>query len=214
VAEVKLTKNELRNQQVHLAQLEKYLPTLQLKKAMLQAEVNEVRHEIERLEHEMNAKRQQVDLFSGLLSTRTTIDPLQAVKVKQVHKHYENVAGVEVPYYEGVDFEEFTYNLFETPPWVDAAVVELRNLAMLREHVQVAYEQREALEKEWREVSIRVNLFEKILIPRAIDNIRKIKVFLGDQQLAAVSRAKVAKTKIEANKEMLSSARQQEKESA
>jgi V/A-type H+/Na+-transporting ATPase subunit D len=214
VAEVKLTKNELRNQQVHLAQLEKYLPTLQLKKAMLQAEVNEVRHEIERLEHEMNAKRQQVDLFSSLLSTRTTIDPLQAVKIKQIHKRYENVAGVEVPYYEGVDFEEFTYNLFETPPWVDAAVVELRNLAVLREHVQVAYEQREALEKEWREVSIRVNLFEKILIPRAIDNIRKIKVFLGDQQLAAVSRAKVAKTKIEAGKESSISASRQEKESA
>ncbi len=39
MAETKLTKNELRNQQTHLAQLEKYLPTLQLKKAMLQAEV-------------------------------------------------------------------------------------------------------------------------------------------------------------------------------
>lgn len=214
MAEVKLTKNELRNQQVHLTQLEKYLPTLQLKKAMLQAEVNEVRHEIERLENEMNAKRQQVDLFSGLLSTRTTIDPLQAVKIKQVHKRYENIAGVEVPYYEGADFEEFVYNLFETPPWVDAAVVELRSLAMLREHVQVAYEQREALEKEWREVSIRVNLFEKILIPRATDNIRKIKVFLGDQQLAAVSRAKVAKTKIEANKKTSNATRQQEKEIA
>jgi V/A-type H+-transporting ATPase subunit D len=201
VAEVKLTKNELRNQQVHLAQLEKYLPTLQLKKAMLQAEVNEVRHEIQRLEQELETKRQQVDLFSGLLTTRTTINPLQAVKVKEVHKRYENIAGVEVPYFEGVDFEEFSYNLFETAPWVDAAIVELRNLAILREHIQVAYEMRQALEKEWREVSIRVNLFEKILIPRAIENIRKIKVFLGDQQLAAVSRAKVAKTKIEASKE-------------
>ncbi len=201
MAEVKLTKNELRNQQVHLAQLEKYLPTLQLKKAMLQAEVNEVRHEIQRLEQELEAKRQQVDLFSGLLTTRTTINPLQAVKVKEVHKRYENIAGVEVPYFEGVDFEEFTYNLFETAPWVDAAIVELRNLAILREHIQVAYEMRQALEKEWREVSIRVNLFEKILIPRAIENIRRIKVFLGDQQLAAVSRAKVAKTKIEASKE-------------
>jgi V/A-type H+-transporting ATPase subunit D len=212
VAEIKLTKNELRNQQVHLAQLEKYLPTLQLKKAMLQAEVNEVRHEMHRLEHELEVKRQQVDVFSALLATRTTIDPLQAVKVKLVRKHYENIAGVEVPYYEGVDFEEFTYNLFETPPWVDAAVVELRHLAMLREHVKVAYEQREALEKEWREVSIRVNLFEKILIPRAVVNIRKIKVFLGDQELAAVSRAKVAKRKIEAGRDLAASTRKQEQE--
>jgi len=215
VAEVKLTKNELRNQQVHLAQLDKYLPTLQLKKAMLQAEVNEVRHEILRLEEELNTKREQVDLFSALLATKTTIDPLKAVQIKQVHKHYENIAGVEVPYFERVDFEEFTYNLFETPPWVDAAVVELRHLTMFREQVKVAYEQRDALEKEWREVSIRVNLFEKILIPRAIDNIRKIKVFLGDQQLAAVSRAKVAKTKIEAGKKIAAAlARQQQEEGA
>lgn len=214
MAEIKLTKNELRNQQMHLAQLEKYLPTLQLKKAMLQAEMNEVRQEIHRLEQELNTKRQQVDAFSALLATKTTIDPLQAVKIKQVRKHYENIAGVEVPYFEGVDFIEFAYSLFETAPWVDAAIIELRLLAEIREHIQVVYEQRQALEKEWREVSIRVNLFEKILIPRAVENIRTIKVFLGDQQLAAVSRAKVAKTKIEANKEAIIASRRQEKESS
>lgn len=208
MAEVKLTKNELRDQQTHLAQLEKYLPTLQLKKAMLQAEVHEVRQEIARLEKIRDEKRAQVDEFAALLATKTSIDPLQAVKIKKLSKHYENIAGVEVPYYDGIEFEEFTYSLFETPPWVDAAVVELRALAEVREHVKVAYEQREALEKEWREVSIRVNLFEKILIPRAVENIRMIKVFLGDQLLAAVSRAKVAKTKIEANKKSASAGRQ------
>lgn len=200
MAEIKLTKNELRNQQMLLAQLQKYLPTLQLKKALLQAEVQEVRQEIQRLDQEQNLNRQRVEGFSSLLATKTTIDPLQAVKIKNLRKHYENVAGVEVPYFEGIEFEDLTYSLFETAPWVDAAIIELRILAELRERIRVAEEQRQALEKEWREVSIRVNLFEKILIPRAFDNIRKIKVFLGDQQLAAVSRAKVAKSKIEANK--------------
>jgi V/A-type H+/Na+-transporting ATPase subunit D len=200
VAEVKLTKNELRNQQTRLAQLEKYLPTLQLKKAMLQAEVQETRQEIHRLEQLLEKKRQQVDAFSGLLATKTTIDPLQAVKIKHLGKRYENIAGVEVPYFEGIEFEEFSYSLFETAPWVDAAVLGLRALAELREQIKITQEQKSALEKEWREVSIRVNLFEKILIPRAFENIRMIKVFLGDQQLAAVSRAKVAKAKIEANK--------------
>ena len=63
----------------------------------------------------------------------------------------------------------------------------------IRSKVMKAAEKKAALEKELREVSIRVNLFEKILIPRALSNIKKIKVFLGDQQLAAVSQAKVAK---------------------
>lgn len=200
MAEIKLTKNELRIQQTRLAQLEKYLPTLQLKKAMLQAEVQEARIEIERQEAIQNQRRLQAEEFSGLLSTKTTINPLDAVRVKRVSKRYENIAGVEVPYFEGIEFEDFSYSLFETAPWVDAVIVNLRILAELREHIKIVQEQKAALEKELREVSIRVNLFEKILIPRAINNIRSIKVFLGDQELAAVSRAKVAKAKIESNK--------------
>jgi len=39
MAEVKLQKNELRAQQARLNQLQRYLPTLQLKKALLQVEV-------------------------------------------------------------------------------------------------------------------------------------------------------------------------------
>ena len=65
-----------------------------------------------------------------------------------------------------------------------------------RERVQVAKQKKQVLERELKEVSIRVNLFEKILIPRARGNIRKIKIFLNDQQLAAVSQAKIAKKKI------------------
>ncbi|EKE08245.1 MAG: V-type ATP synthase, subunit D [uncultured bacterium] len=62
--------------------------------------------------------------------------------------------------------------------------------------MNVAEEKKRSLEKELREVSIRVNLFEKVLIPRAQENIKKIKIFLGDQQLSAVAQAKVAKKKI------------------
>lgn len=201
MADIKLTKNELRLQQTRLSQLEKYLPTLQLKKAMLQAEVQETRMQIEHQESLRLQKRTRIESFSELLSTKTSIEPLDAVKVKQVKKRYENIAGVEVPYFQGVDFEDFTYSLFETAPWLDAAIIYLRALAELREHIKVLEEQKSALEKELREVAIRVNLFEKILIPRAVTNIRTIKVFLGDQELAAVSRAKVAKAKIEMSKQ-------------
>jgi V/A-type H+-transporting ATPase subunit D len=201
VAEIKLTKNELRDQQMKLTQLEKYLPTLQLKKAMLQIEVHEVRQEIDLLKENLHQQRKEVEEFSGLLVTKTAIDPKRAVQVVHVKKHYENIAGVEVPCFEGIEFADFTYSLFETPPWVDAAIVGLRGLAAMGARIKVVEEKKQALEKELREVSIRVNLFEKILIPRTLENIRKIKVFLGDQQLAAVSQAKVAKAKIEENKE-------------
>ena len=210
MAEIKLTKNELRSQQMKLTQLERYLPTLQLKKAMLQAEVHEARLKITELEGTFSEKKAYVERYSALLSNKTTIDPLQAIKIKKISKRYENIAGVEVPYFEGIEFEDFSYNLFETPPWVDPAILSLRGLTELQARIQVVQEQKRALEKELREVSIRVNLFEKILIPRAVANIKKIKVFLGDQQLAAVSQAKVAKNKIETNKQLAADRKRKE----
>lgn len=203
MAEIKLTKTELRDQQNLLAQLERYLPTLQLKKAMLQGQVLEVRLEIVRLTDIFDQKRNRVSIYSALLSEKMGIHPDDIAKVKHIHKRYENIAGIEVPYCDKVDFEDLTYSLFDTPPWVDAAIYDLRELVAAGIQIKIAEEKKQAIEKELREVSIRVNLFEKVLIPRAIENIKKIKVFLGDQQLAAVSQAKVAKEKIEKNKQRL-----------
>ena len=84
---------------------------------------------------------------------------------------------------------------FDTPPWVDGLVAGLRRVPQHGSKCKLPKRKKEALEKELREVSIRVNLFEKILIPAALANIKKIKVFLGIMQLAAVSQAKVAKHK-------------------
>lgn len=200
MAEIKLTKNELRAQQRTLSQLQKYLPTLQLKKALLQLEVNEARAQIDNFRKQYEKAKQFVDGFSLLLTDKESIDLRDAANIVEVKKRYENIAGVEVPYFDGIVFAEFSYMLFEAPSWVDGAIIGLRKMAEARAEVLVAEEKKAALEAELREVSIRVNLFEKILIPRALKNIRKIKVFLGDQELAAVSQAKVAKEKIEAKK--------------
>lgn len=197
MAEVRLTKNDLRAQQYRLTQLEKYLPTLQLKKAMLQAEVNEARIQIDNLEDAYQDRRSSVEEECSLLTENSHLNPVHFAEVAKVEKRIDNIAGVEVPTFVGVIFKDVPYALFDTPMWVDGVIGNLRELVKAREEVKVAEEKKEALEKELREVSIRVNLFEKILIPRALRNIKRIKVFLGDQQLAAVSQAKAAKAKIE-----------------
>ncbi len=196
MATLKLTKNELRDQQKRLALFERYLPTLQLKKAMLQFEVSLVITEISQLKEKFGSAKETVAHFSLLLADKTACDVVQYAEVIYVKKHYENVAGVEIPIFENVVFKESDYFLYDTPVWVDRATELIRDLVIAREKVNIAEEKRRALEKELREVSIRVNLFEKILIPRSQENIKKIRVFLGDQQLAAVAQAKVAKSKM------------------
>lgn len=197
MAEVKMTKTELRDQQTRLSQLLKYLPTLQLKKALLQIEVHEARQEIVKAQDEYRKEREILDENAQFLTDTITIDPKQATKVVELKKEYENIAGVEVPHFKGITFAEYSYALMDSPPWVDGVIAGLRKVATSWLKVQIAEEKTRALEYEFRQVSIRVNLFEKILIPRAMANIKKIKVFLGDMQLAAVSQAKVAKRKIE-----------------
>lgn len=196
MAEIKITKNELRNQQSKLNQLRKYLPTLQLKKALLQAEVAEARLEIVELEEKRGQTERVVDEYASLFTQKVSFNIADFCRVKNIYRRYENIAGAEVPFFERCDFAPITYDLFETPVWLEAAIEGIQTVCALNAHIAIVAEKLHILEHELREVTIRVNLFEKILIPRCEKNIKKIKVFLGDQQLAAVSQAKVAKAKI------------------
>lgn len=196
MTDVKFTKTELRAQQVRLDRLSKYLPTLQLKKALLQTEVHEAQKQIDQLHQEFQLSYEKVEKYAALLTERNASDLFAAFEIKEVEKGRENIAGVDIPFFTKVHFEAAAYSLFDTPLWFESAIFGIREFIVIREKIKVGEEKKKALEQELKEVSIRVNLFEKILIPRAQENIRRIKIFLGDQQLAAVSQAKVAKRKL------------------
>lgn len=193
---IKLTKTELRTQQLKLNQLQKYLPTLQLKKMLLQMEVNQAEAEIDALKVQFDSTQKKISNYCSLFSDKNAFDLFPSVKIVEVQKMFENIAGVDIPIFQKVVFQESSYFLFDTPVWLDSGIAGLKELIVIREKIRIAEEKKILLEKELREVSIRVNLFEKILIPRAQENIKKIKIFLGDQQLAAVCQAKVSKKKI------------------
>lgn len=108
----------------------------------------------------------------------------------------ENIAGVTVPKFVELTFKDITYDIDDYPLWVDTALIKLREIARLDALVSTLRKQEELLEKELRATSQRVNLFEKVKIPEAKENIRKIGVYLGDQQTAAVVRGKISKKKL------------------
>jgi V/A-type H+-transporting ATPase subunit D len=202
MAQVRLTKSELKLQQVRLEQLRRYLPTLQLKKAMLQIEVNTVLQELAKVKELYTQMKKGAEKFAHLLTTLTLDEFYENLKVEEVKVDYENIAGVEIPLFKKVIFSPSSYSLFVTPLWWDNAITEIKELIIQKEKMGVTEQKAKILQKELRDVSIRVNLFEKILIPRTEGNIKKIKVFLGDQQLSAVSQAKVAKEKIMKKREL------------
>lgn len=201
MSNIKLTKNELRAQQVRLAQLQKYLPTLQLKKALLQVEVHAAKSETGRLKQKTKEALEHVEDYAKLFPEMDFPTIEHAVEIEEIKKRTENIAGVEIPIFEGVSFRPLEYHVFDSPPWMEAAILGVHQLIESECELKVQMDKLRRLQKELREVSIRVNLFEKVLIPRSQSNIKKIKVFLGDQELAAVAQAKVAKTKIEESKD-------------
>lgn len=159
-------------------------------------EVLQASQEIDALFVDFDAVEERVRGFSALLSDKSASDLFSAVTIVEVEKRHENIAGVEIPIFENVLFREPTYALFDSPVWMEPAMTGVRELLVVREKIRIGKEKKKRLEKELRDVSIRVNLFEKILIPRSLKNIKKIRIFLGDQQLAAVAQAKVSKKKI------------------
>ena len=82
------------------------------------------------------------------------------------------------------------------PLWVDLGIEALKKIIYLNKELEIVDEQIKRLSEELRITTQRVNLFEKLKIPKAVENIRKIMIYLGDQQTAAVVCGKIAKKKL------------------
>ena len=179
----------------HLKEYQRYLPTLQLKKQQLQSVIMQVKDDLAAKEVEREQMIGDLDDWVAVFSENTLFDTEKQldtlVQPDKVISGIENVAGVKIP-----AFRELTYNVDDYPLWVDTALIKLREIARLDALVSTLRKQVELLEKELRSTSQRVNLFEKVKIPEAKENIRIIGVYLGDQQTAAVVRGKIAKKKL------------------
>jgi V/A-type H+-transporting ATPase subunit D len=193
MAKIKLSMQELKHQRGALKRYQRYLPTLVLKKVQLQIEVNRAKATLEQRLQEETERTEVLQSWIAVLGEDAGIGEI--LRVEKVAVRQSNVAGVEVPLFEGVHFREARYDLYTTPYWVDRALEVLRPLLTLRAEIMILGEQIEALDRELRMTIQRVNLFEKVKIPEAQDNMRVIQVFLGDQQTAAVARGKIAKRK-------------------
>ena len=197
---IKLTKNELKKQKDNLKQFERYLPTLQLKKQQLQTVIMQIRDELAKKESERLQVIGDLDDWVAVFGENEIFEEdLKLDKLvlpDRVVTKEENIAGVRIPSFEELTFKEINYNVDDYPLWVDTAVFKLREIARLDALVSTFRKQVQLLEAELRTTSQRVNLFEKVKIPEAKENIRVIQVFIGDQDTAAVVRGKIAKMKL------------------
>lgn len=196
MAKVKFTKNALKAQRDTLKRFQRYLPTLQLKKQQLQLEMRSLQAKVMDKRGEEDALRKEMTPWIRLYAD--PVDWAKYLSVKEVRQGEGNIAGVDIPIFNGVDFNITIPDLFETPVWIDDGIRGLQQLISLRLERRVLERQYELLSEELRTTSQRVNLFEKVKIPEAKENIRVINIFLSDQQISGVARSKLAKGKSQA----------------
>jgi V/A-type H+-transporting ATPase subunit D len=192
MAKIKLTKNELKKQKDSLKMFQRYLPTLMLKKQQLQAEIRITELRIKELSDQKDRIDESFKAWIAVFGETGCFTPamLRSTSIKTAQG---NIAGVAIPLFEGAEFAAASYDLARTPLWLDTAIERMKQVLLLDLEAQTLEEQRRRLDHELRVTTQRVNLFEKIKIPETKGSIKKIQVYLGDQQTSAVVRGKIAK---------------------
>lgn len=196
MAKIKLTKNELKKQKDALKMFTRYLPTLMLKKQQLQMEIRKVQERQLNLRRERDALEEDFRRWIGVFGEDVGLDETLLV-LEEVKTGEGNIAGVRIPVFHGASFGPVSYDLWQMPLWVDKAVTEMQRVVLLDLELGVLQEQRRLLARELQTTTQRVNLFEKVKIPETRTNIKKISIYLGDQQTAAVVRGKISKRGLE-----------------
>ena len=198
MAKIRLTKNELKRQKDNLKRFTRYLPTLELKKKQLLQEIRRIQQEIDALQAESDRVEGEVRTWVDVFAD--DIDLKEFIRVRELKTSRGNIAGIDIPMFEALVFEDVDYDLLQTPVWIDRGIEVCKEQIRRRAEIEVAERQQEILREELRVTIQRVKLFEEVKIPEATENIRVIQIFLGDQQTAEVVRGKIAKSKIERKK--------------
>lgn len=196
MAKIKLTKNEQKVQKDALKMYQRYLPTLTLKKQQLQTEIRTIDARAREVRAQRKVLEKEFEQWISVFGEKDAFKP-GMVTVKNIKKGTGNIAGVDIPIYEGADFSRGDYDLYATPLWIDMAADRMEKSLSLELEAEVLDEQVRLLSKELRVTTQRVNLFEKVKIPETKANIKKISVYLGDEQVASVVRSKISKKKLQ-----------------
>ncbi len=192
MAKANLGKKDLQKEKQQLKLYLKLLPSIDLKRTQLMAEYARANKELQNLKKEVEQIIAGTSEKLPMLANREVkLEGL--VKIRSILINEESVVGVKVPYLREIEFEKNSYSMLATPFWTEAYIKQLKKAVEATIRVQVMQRRIEKLRRAVRKVTQHVNLFEKILIPKAKKNIQKIGIILGEAERNAVIRSKLAK---------------------
>lgn len=195
MARLALNKSALSREREKLRTFERFLPSLDLKRRQLIAEREQARAQLLGTREAIRQLQRETAASLPMLGNEQ-LDLQGLVSVEAVDMGRENCLGTLLPTLESVRIEKRAYSLLAKPHWVDQLAERLAQRLELQVRLQVELRRQELLERAVQVITQRVNLFDKVLIPRSRGNIRRLQVHLADNERAAVIRAKLAKKRL------------------
>lgn len=194
MAKVAINKSSLAQQRSQMRLFQRFLPSLDLKRQQLRTEQKEAQRQLAEAQEEIDElTRSLTGLMEPLGAYEIDLNGL--VTIDSVVVEEENIVGARLPVAREVKFKTAPYSMLAKPFWVDFLVEYLQRMCTMRVHLQVRHERVTQLNQQVRRITQRVNLFEKVLIPRAKENIKRIRIGLSEEERTAVVRSKIAKKK-------------------
>jgi len=169
------------------------LPTLKSKESALRMEVKRTKDRFNELKDELD---QQIKKYDHIAALWNEFKP-DLITVKDVTIETKKVAGVLLPIFESISFEEKPYSRFNSPMWFPNAIALLKELAERGIKTELELMKLEQLEYARKKATQKVNLFEKMQIPGYSDAIRKIKRYLEDEESLSKASQKIMRTNLE-----------------
>ncbi len=196
MSKVSLNKSSLAHQRSQLRLFQKFLPSLDLKRQQLLVEQKKARNDLAESEEQIEELERSLN---GLLKPLGAyqIDLTGLVTIESVEIGEQNVVGARLPVVRDLKVKTAPYAMLAKPFWIDFLIEHLKEMCILKIHHQVRRERVQRLDRQVRKITQRVNLFDKVLIPKAKENIKRIRIGLGEQERSAVVRSKLAKKKHE-----------------
>lgn len=194
MARLQLNKSSLAKQQTQLKSYQRFLPSLDLKRQQLIGERAKALEDVAQLEARVKTFAAKVgDDLPMLANSDISLDGL--VRLTDYQLAQENVVGTKLPKLDRIEVEVAEYSPLAKPHWVDDVARLLHDMLEARLQVQIAKQRVVLLDKAVKTITQRVNLFDKVLIPRARGNIKKIGISLNDEEMASMVRSKISKRK-------------------
>ncbi|MEM8937606.1 MAG: V-type ATP synthase subunit D [Pseudomonadota bacterium] len=194
MARLQLNKSSLAREAASLKTYQRFLPSLDLKRRQLMAERARAARALAETEDTIDKVVRDLGAEAPMLSnTDVSLDGL--VTIRRVDYGEQNTVGVRLPTLESVEVDIKPYSPFAKPHWVDFITAKLQEALALNLRKDVEIQRLAKLDEAVKKIRQRVNLFEKVLIPRTQENIKRIKIYLSDEQVSGVVRSKLAKRK-------------------